>query len=55
MCQFAIEDITEDFGVAMWMGREAGATCDSVFVEDSQAPEVLELGIVVACERERVI
>ena len=55
VCQFAIEDVAEDLGVAMRMGRKARATCDSVFVENSQTPEVLELGIVVACEGERVV
>jgi len=55
MCQLAIEDVAEDLGVAVRMGREAGATCDSVFIEDSQTAKVLELGVVVVCKAEGVV
>jgi len=50
MRQFAIEDVAEDLGIAVGMGGETGAACDSVFIKDSERSKMLELGVVVACE-----
>lgn len=55
MCQFAIEDVAEDLGVAVRMGWEAGATCDSVLIEDSQRSEILKFWIVIVCKAEGMI
>lgn len=55
VCQFAAEDVAEDLSVAVRMCREAGATCDSVFIEDSQRTEGLKLWIVVICEGKGMI
>jgi hypothetical protein len=55
MCQLSVQDITEDFGIAMRMCWEASACVDTVFVEDSQTAKVLKSRIVVVCEAECVV
>lgn len=54
MCEFAGEDVREDFCVAVWVGWEAGLGCDSVFIEDAEGSERLESRIEVIGEGECV-
>jgi len=55
MCQFAAEDIAEDFGISMRMGWEALASIYSIFVQNPQTSKVLEARIVVISETEGMV
>lgn len=55
MRQLAAEDVAEDLGVAVRVGREAGVGGDAVFVEDAQGAEVSVGGVVIVGEGEGVV
>lgn len=55
MCQFPAEDVTEDLSISMRMCWESGGGCNAVFVEYTQAAEVLEALVGVLCEGECVV
>jgi hypothetical protein len=52
--QRALEDVADDFHVAVAVGAEALARLDAVFVDDTQRPEAHVPGIVVVRERKSV-
>jgi hypothetical protein len=46
--ELAAEDVAEDLGVAVRVGRKAGLWSDTVFIEDANGAKVLESrGVVV--------
>ena len=55
MGKLSTQDVREDLGVAMRVGREAGLGRDTVFVEDAQAAEGLEAWVEVGRKGEGMI
>lgn len=55
MRKLSTQDVTEDLRISMRMRGEAASCLHAVFVEDTQAAEVLELRIIVIGEAEGVI
>lgn len=52
MCQFSAEDIREDLGVLVMMGREALSWLYSIFVQDTEGAELSVFRVIPAGERE---
>src|SRR4051812_14885769 len=50
----AVQDVGDDFHVAMGMRRETGAALDPVFVDDPQGPEAFIGRVVIIAEGEGV-
>ena len=53
--QLAAEDVAEDLGIAVWVGGEARPRSDTVFVQDPNRAEVLDVGTVVVWEVEAAV
>ena len=53
--QFALQNVADDFHVAVAVGAKAGARGDVVFVDDTQIAPAHPLGVVVVGKRERVL
>jgi hypothetical protein len=55
MGEFSVEDVTEDLSISMWVRWESRSCGDSIFIENSKGPKVLELGCVVVGKAEGMI
>lgn len=51
----AIEDVAEDFHVAVRMGGEAGTWGDDILIDNAEAAEAHVGGIIIICEGEGVV
>ena len=55
MCKLAGEDIGENFGVAVWVGRKAIVSCYAVFVKNAEAAKRLKFGVMERGKAEGVV
>lgn len=53
--ELATQNVTEDFGIAMRMRREASSRGDTIFVQNSKTAEVLKAAVKVASETECMV